>query len=112
MENQAIIEDITIAEHDDTNEEQSKKCKKKSCCLKSSMPKVNKKKQKKIAKIGLVSILALTTVSGFMHSGTAKKVHIASGIALVGLSAWHVSLYKCKKSKKCSTKENNNSLEN
>ncbi len=71
----------------------------KVCCLKKKM-KVSKVKKRKIAKIALVSTLALTTVSGFVKSGHGKKVHVASGVAFLGFAAWHASLYRSKKNAK------------
>ncbi len=50
-------------------------------------------KQRKIAKIGLASSLALTTITGFVKHRHSKKIHTAAGIALVGFSLWHANLY-------------------
>ncbi len=76
----------------------------KKCNLKkktSLLPKISKKKQKKLVKIGMASSLALTTVSGFVDSKYARKVHVASGLLLAGLCVWHAGLYKKNKKKDC-----------
>ncbi len=83
----------------ETQQVESSQCEtstRKVCCLKKKM-KVSKVKKRKIAKIGLVSTLALTTVSGFVKGGYGKKVHVASGLAFLGFAAWHASLYRAKK---------------
>ncbi len=72
---------------------------KKICCLKKER-KFSKAKQRKIAKIGLVSTLALTTASGFVRKGFGKKIHLASGLAFIAFAAWHANLYKSKKTEK------------
>ena len=57
--------------------------------------------QKEFAKIGMGVSLALTaTTALFMKNSSASKLHIASGIALVGFSLWHYSLYPKEKAVK------------
>lgn len=51
-------------------------------------------KQREIAKIGMGVSLALTaTTALFMKNPRASKLHTLSGVALVGFSLWHYSLY-------------------
>lgn len=51
-------------------------------------------KQREIAKIGMGVSLALTaTTALFMKNPAASKIHTLSGVALVGFSIWHYSLY-------------------
>lgn len=51
-------------------------------------------KQRECAKIGMGISLALTAGTALlMKNPTASKLHILSGVALVGFSLWHYSLY-------------------
>lgn len=55
---------------------------------------VSLEKQREIAKIGMGVSLALTaTTALFMKNPRTSKLHTLSGIALVGFSLWHYSLY-------------------
>lgn len=50
--------------------------------------------KREIAKIGMSASLLLTAGSAlFLKNKTAKGIHITAGIALVGFSIWHASLY-------------------
>ncbi len=51
---------------------------------------ISNKKQRKIAKLGMVATMGLVTLTGFVGS---KKVHTLAGFAMLGFSAWHASLY-------------------
>ena len=51
-------------------------------------------KQREIAKMGMGVSLALTASTALlMKNPTASKLHTLSGVALVGFSLWHYSLY-------------------
>ncbi len=97
--------DVEYEVSEDCKEQQEQQ--EQSCSLKSKLPKlpkITKAKQKKVAKIGLVSSMALTAISGFVDNNYAKKIHVASGFALIGFSVWHASLYE--KNKKRKTEKN------
>ncbi len=52
-------------------------------------------KSKEFAKTGMiVSLLAAAGTAFFQDNKKAKCLHIVSGVALVGFSYWHHSLYK------------------
>ena len=52
-------------------------------------------KSKEFAKAGMiVSLLAAAGTAFFQDNKKAKCLHIVSGVALVGFSYWHHSLYK------------------
>lgn len=50
--------------------------------------------KREFAKLGMSASLLLCVGSAFFKSNVAKNLHIASGVALVGFSIWHHSLYK------------------
>ena len=52
-------------------------------------------KSKEFAKAGMVVSLMVTTgTTFFLDNKKVKYLHIASGVALLGFSFWHHSLYK------------------
>jgi hypothetical protein len=52
-------------------------------------------RSKELAKKGMiVSLMVSTGTTFFLDSKKAKYLHIASGVALLGFSFWHHSLYK------------------
>ncbi|RLC24063.1 MAG: hypothetical protein DRH21_06100 [Deltaproteobacteria bacterium] len=52
-------------------------------------------KTKEFAKAGMVVSLMVTTgTTFFLDNKKVKYLHIASGVALLGFSFWHHSLYK------------------
>ena len=56
---------------------------------------MSKDRSKEFAKTGMiVSLLAATGTAFFQDNKKAKYLHIASGVALLGFSFWHHSLYK------------------
>ncbi|MDR1976766.1 MAG: hypothetical protein LBQ18_07210, partial [Campylobacteraceae bacterium] len=56
--------------------------------------------KKEIAKAGMTASLAIVTLSALMlKNKTAKKLHVGAGIALIGFSYWHHSLYQPKAEK-------------
>ncbi|MBX7491422.1 hypothetical protein [Helicobacter turcicus] len=59
--------------------------------------KVSIETKREIAKIGMSASLLLTAGSAlFLKNKTAKTIHITAGVALVGFSIWHASLYPKK----------------
>jgi len=54
-------------------------------------------KSKEFAKAGMVVSLMVTTgTTFFLNNKKVKCLHIASGVALLGFSFWHHSLYRKK----------------
>ncbi|QOQ97606.1 hypothetical protein [Helicobacter winghamensis] len=59
--------------------------------------KISIETKREIAKIGMSTSLLLTAGSAlFLKNKTAKAIHITAGVALVGFSIWHASLYPKK----------------
>lgn len=57
-------------------------------------PQIPLEKQRECAKIGMGVSLALTAGTAlFMKNSGAKTIHTLSGVALIGFSLWHYSLY-------------------
>lgn len=53
--------------------------------------------KRELAKVGMTASMALCVGSAFfMNNKGAKNLHILSGVALVGFSIWHHSLYNKK----------------
>lgn len=53
--------------------------------------------KREIAKLGMsVSLLTCVGSAFFMKNNSAKTIHLLSGVALVGFSIWHHSLYEKK----------------
>ncbi|MDD7567908.1 MAG: helicase [Helicobacter sp.] len=53
--------------------------------------------KREFAKLGMsASLITCVGSAFFMKNKTAKNLHILSGIALVGFSIWHSSLYDKK----------------
>ncbi|MGX2981952.1 hypothetical protein [Helicobacter sp. 23-1045] len=50
--------------------------------------------KREFAKLGMSASLLLCVGSAFFKGNFAKNLHIASGVALVGFSIWHHSLYE------------------
>ncbi len=52
-------------------------------------------RSKELAKKGMiVSLMVSTGTTFFLDSKKAKYLHLASGVALIGFTYWHHSLYK------------------
>ncbi|MDR0579472.1 MAG: hypothetical protein LBG21_02605 [Campylobacteraceae bacterium] len=65
----------------------------------------NLKTKREIAKIGMTASLGILTLSAFMlKNKSAKKLHTAAGIALIGFSFWHHKLYQPKQQQDDETK--------
>ncbi|WP_299549243.1 hypothetical protein [uncultured Helicobacter sp.] len=59
--------------------------------------KISIETKREIAKIGMSASLLLTAGSAlFLKNKSAKTIHITAGVALVGFSIWHASLYPKK----------------
>jgi len=56
--------------------------------------KIRKKRQRELAKQGLVATLASVVITGAMGK---KKAHVASSVAFLGCALWHSSLYGNKR---------------
>ncbi|MDR2789760.1 MAG: hypothetical protein LBB59_02115 [Campylobacteraceae bacterium] len=55
------------------------------------------KAKREIAKVGMTASLSVLTISAFMlKNKSAKRAHVAAGIALIGFSYWHHKLYRDK----------------
>lgn len=50
--------------------------------------------KKEFAKLGMSASLLVCVGSAFFKGNVARNLHIASGVALVGFSIWHHSLYE------------------
>ncbi|MDR2100638.1 MAG: hypothetical protein LBP40_07435 [Campylobacteraceae bacterium] len=60
--------------------------------------KCNLKLKREIAKVGMSASLGILTLSAFMlKNKSARKAHVAAGIALIGFSYWHHKLYQSNK---------------
>ncbi len=55
------------------------------------------KDQRELAKVGMVASMGTLLVTGFMGR-EASRLHIGSGLALIGFSYWHYRLYHTKSS--------------
>lgn len=50
--------------------------------------------KREFAKLGMSASLLICVGSAFFKGNFARNLHIASGVALVGFSIWHHSLYE------------------
>lgn len=68
--------------------------KRSSLAITKEQKKISLETKREIAKIGMSASLFLTASSAlFLKNKTAKTIHIGAGVALVGFSIWHASLY-------------------
>jgi hypothetical protein len=56
------------------------------------------RRQRSLAKTGMVTSLGVLAATGIMEglgsrTATVKTLHVVSGLALIGFSLWHYSLY-------------------
>ncbi|WP_319523041.1 hypothetical protein [uncultured Desulfosarcina sp.] len=58
-------------------------------------PFLSNKEKRELAKIGMVASMGTLLVTGFMGR-EGSRVHIGSGLALIGFSYWHYTLYQPK----------------
>ncbi len=67
--------------------------------------------KKEIAKIGMTASLGtVLATSLYMKTKFMKKLHIGSGVALIGFSFWHHTLYQAEKKDKPKEKSNKRRL--
>ncbi|TVM16934.1 hypothetical protein DPQ33_11060 [Oceanidesulfovibrio indonesiensis] len=59
---------------------------------------VNNRDQREWAKAGMAASMGMLVFTGFLEGDAARKWHIASGVALIGFSWWHHSLYQRRES--------------
>lgn len=60
------------------------------------------KQKRSVAKKGMIVSMGTLVITGFMrkpYKRVSKQLHLFSGIALVGFSLWHNSLYGSQKAK-------------
>ena len=63
------------------------------------LPEMSTGTKRSLAKAGMAVAMGSLVATGLMETDrnrTLKKVHIWSGVALVGFSCWHYSLYNKK----------------
>ncbi len=58
-------------------------------------PLISARGKRDLAKFGMVAAMGTLVATGFM-SRQASRLHISSGLALIGFSLWHWSLYQPK----------------
>jgi hypothetical protein len=64
------------------------------------------KTKREMAKAGMTASLGILTLSAFMlKNKTAKKLHVAAGVALIGFSYWHHTLYQPTEKQKTELKK-------
>lgn len=54
-----------------------------------SLSKLSKADKRRLVKKGMIASLALTAVSGFVHTKHSKAIHLVSALSFLGLSAVH-----------------------
>lgn len=50
---------------------------------------ISEKQKRSIAKNGMYTTLAALAITALAHGKIFKPLHVASGIALIGFTAWH-----------------------
>ncbi|PIE70016.1 MAG: hypothetical protein CSA22_10195 [Deltaproteobacteria bacterium] len=50
--------------------------------------------KRSLAKMGMIASMGTLVATGFMRSREASAVHVGAGLALVGFSYWHYTLYE------------------
>lgn len=50
-------------------------------------------KQRSLAKTGLVAAMGALVLTGYLRGRNARLAHVVAGVALLGLSCWHHTLY-------------------
>lgn len=46
-----------------------------------------------LAKVGMAAAMGALVLTGFLRGRNAKVAHVVAGVALLGLSYWHHTLY-------------------
>jgi hypothetical protein len=49
--------------------------------------------QRSIAKTGMAVSMGALVLTGFLHGRKVRLAHVVAGVALLGLSYWHHTLY-------------------
>ncbi len=71
---------------------------------KAAGPCLSMAQQRKLAKDAMtisMAVLTVTAMTGVRRRGLSRSLHLASGVALIGFSLWHNSLYPSRKAAKC-----------
>lgn len=63
----------------------------------TAAPRASRLRKQSLAKGGLIAALGTLAVTALVHGKASRGLHVAAGVALIGLSAWHHSLYPKKK---------------
>ena len=50
-------------------------------------------RSRSIAKTGMVASMGALVLTGILHGRNARLAHVVAGVALLGLSYWHHTLY-------------------
>ena len=62
---------------------------------KEEMKEIDLETKKEIAKIGMTASMGITVATSFnMKNRVMKNLHVGAGMALVGFSLWHHTLYQ------------------
>jgi hypothetical protein len=51
-------------------------------------------RSRSIAKTGMVAAMGVLVLTGFLRGRNAKVAHVVAGVAVLGLSYWHHTLYR------------------
>lgn len=62
------------------------------------LPGLSDRERREWAKVGMAASMGMLVLTGFLQGDSARKWHIASGVALIGFSWWHHSLYQRRES--------------
>jgi hypothetical protein len=67
---------------------------------KSYLPEIDLDTKKELAKIGMTASMGITVATSmYMKTKFMKRLHVVAGVALVGFSYWHHTLYQPSKKK-------------
>ncbi|RAU20321.1 hypothetical protein CU669_18920 [Paramagnetospirillum kuznetsovii] len=50
-------------------------------------------RQRSLAKTGMAAAMGALVLTGYLRGHKARLAHVVAGVALLGLSYWHVTLY-------------------
>ncbi len=50
-------------------------------------------KHRSLAKVGMATAMGALVLTGFLRGRDARLAHVVAGVALLGLSYWHHTLY-------------------
>ena len=57
------------------------------------------RKKRDLAKVGMIVSMGSLVATGFLKGKAHKSLHVGSGLALIGFSYWHYTLYTSKPEK-------------